>query len=166
MRILIVRHGQAGKADVNIHPDDDLRPLTGKGRKAFKQAAKGLRTLGMRPSGILTSPAKRTLQTAKLLAHAVDLDPGHILGAPELHHEVSPAKALEALARKRLPKSIAMVGHEPWLGRFLSLLLAGNEHVRFELDKGGACLVESASLAKGKGRLVWFMTQDQLAALA
>ena len=166
MKILIVRHGQAGKPDAKIHPDDDLRPLTSKGRKAFKRAAKGLHSLGPKPGKILTSPAERTRQTAELLARGAKLDERRILKAEELHHEAAPAKALIALSRKRLPGAIALVGHEPWLGRFLSLLVAGNENVRFELDKGGACLVESPSLTKGKGRLVWLMTQEQLAALA
>lgn len=166
MDILLVRHGQAGKADPKTHPDDDLRPLTAKGRKLFKRAAKGLRSLGLKPGKILASPAERTWTTAELLADGLRLKGMRITKAPELHHAVSPAKALEKLSRMRLPASLAMVGHEPWLSEFLSLLIAGDTRAGIELDKGGACLVEADGLGRKKGRLIWLMTQDQLAALA
>ncbi|HKP95980.1 MAG TPA: histidine phosphatase family protein [Fibrobacteria bacterium] len=166
MRILIVRHGQAGKADPGKHPDDDLRPLTPKGRKAFRRAAKGLRSLGPEPGIILSSPAARARQTAELLARALGLAAGRIADAPELHHAADPAEALARLSRRRLRGTVALVGHEPWLGEFLSLLVAGDKRARFALDKGGACLVESPSPAKGKGRLHWLLTQEQLAGLA
>jgi len=73
MDLLLVRHGLAGKADPSLWPDDDLRPLTAKGRKAFKAAAKGLKRAGPLPSLILASPALRTRETAALLAKALGL---------------------------------------------------------------------------------------------
>ncbi|MDQ3002733.1 MAG: histidine phosphatase family protein [Fibrobacterota bacterium] len=166
MKILLVRHGSAGSANPKAWPDDDLRPLTAKGRKQFGKAARGLRALGLKPMRILTSPAERTRQTAELLAEALKLKTASMLEAPELHHGVPPEKALARLARMRLPASIALVGHQPWLGEFLSLLIAGDERAQIGLDKGGACLVEAEALGKGKGGLVWLLTQEQLASLA
>jgi phosphohistidine phosphatase len=166
MKILLVRHGSAGSANPKAWPDDDLRPLTAKGGKDFGKAALGLRALGLRPMRILTSPAERTRQTAELLAEAMKMKTASMLAAPELHHGVPPGKALARLARMRLPRSVALVGHQPWLGDFLSLLIAGDESARIGLDKGGACLVEAETLGKGKGELVWLLTQEQLAALA
>jgi phosphohistidine phosphatase len=161
MKILLVRHGLAGTANPKAWPDDDLRPLTVKGGKQFGKAALGLRALGLKPMRILTSPAERTRQTAEL-----KLKTDSMLAAPELHHGTPPGKAMARLSRMRLPRSIALVGHQPWLGEFLSLLIDGSESARIGLDKGGACLVEADALGKGKGVLVWLMTQDQLAALA
>jgi phosphohistidine phosphatase len=166
MKILLVRHGLAGSANPKAWPDDDLRPLTVKGGKQFGKAALGLRALGLKPMRILTSPAERTRQTAELLAEAMKLKTDSMLAAPELHHGTPPGKAMAKLSRMRLPRSIALVGHQPWLGEFLSLLIDGSESARIGLDKGGACLVEADALGKGKGELVWLMTQDQLAALA
>jgi phosphohistidine phosphatase len=168
MEILLIRHGLAGKADPEAFPDDDLRPLTPKGVKAFKRAAKGLRRLDLEPARIVTSPAVRTRRTAELFADGIGFDRKRIEDMRELHHAIAPAKALAALARgfrKRPPRCMALVGHEPWLGEFLSLLVAGDTRAGFEFDKGGACLIEAPSLAKGKGRLLWLMTQDQLASL-
>jgi phosphohistidine phosphatase len=167
IHILLVRHGLAGKPDPASWPDDDLRPLTGKGRKAFKQAARGLRSQAPEPSRILTSPALRTLQTAELLADGLRLEKKAVRIVPELHHGVAPAKALETLAHMKLPRSMALVGHEPWLGEFLSLLIAGGaKYASAALDKGGACLVEAESMDRGKGVLRWLLTQDQLRDLA
>ncbi|MEO6096820.1 MAG: histidine phosphatase family protein [Fibrobacteria bacterium] len=170
IHILLVRHGQAGKPDPALWPDDDLRPLTGKGRKAFKHAARGLRSQAPDSSRILTSPALRTLQTAEVLADGLRLDKKAIRIVPELHHGIAPAKALETLAHmhpKRLPRSMVLVGHEPWLGEFLSLLIAGGaKYASTALDKGGACLVEAESLDRGKGVLRWLLTQEQLRDLA
>jgi phosphohistidine phosphatase len=167
MRILLVRHGPAGKPDPETYPDDDLRPLTSKGRKAFKKAAKGLRAQAVDPALILTSPVLRARQTAELLAAGLGLKEKAIRAMPELHHAVPPAKALARLARMRLPRAVALVGHEPWLGEFLSLLIAGGTGTaRAELDKGGAGLVRADSPAKGGGVLAWLMTQEQLASLA
>lgn len=166
MHILLVRHGLAGKADPEAWPDDDMRPLTDKGRKAFKRAAKGLRAQDINPCLILSSPARRTRETADLLAKS--MGEGKVRNFPEAHHSRSPAHALKALLDMRLPNAAVVVGHEPWLGEFLGLLIAGARATAPEFAKGGAALVRfpAGRPAFGKGVLVWLLTQDQLAALA
>lgn len=167
MQILLVRHGQAGKSDPARHPDDDLRPLTPEGRKTFRQAARGLRAvLADPPSRILASPALRCAATAEILADALGLPGRAVIRVDLLHHRVSPAAALRALSRKRLPARIALVGHEPFLGRLASLLVSGAPGARLPMEKGGACLIEAASLRPGAGELAWMLTRDQLRALS
>jgi len=167
MDLLLVRHGLADKADPGVWPDDDLRPLTQKGRKAFKAAAKGLKRSGPRPSLILTSPALRTRETAAILAKVLGLGGRGIKVWDSLHHGRAPEKALSALREQRLPGTAALVGHEPWLGDFLSLLICGRKDAGLELAKGGAAWVEIEKGAgfKGRGRLHWLLTQDQLASI-
>lgn len=166
MQILLIRHGLAGKADAKKFPNDDLRPLTEKGHKACKRAVKGLRGLDLKPKVILTSPTLRTGSTADILARGLGLDGKFVRIAKELHHSLPPSRALAKLSRMRLPDSIALVGHEPWLGEFLSLLITGNADAQVKLAKGGAAWLETDGLKPGKGRLIWLMTQEQLAALA
>jgi phosphohistidine phosphatase len=168
MDLLLVRHGLAGKPDPEAWPDDDRRPLTAKGRKAFKAAAEGLRAQGPEPALILTSPAMRTRETAELLAKAFGLKGRAVRPWEALHHARAPESALAALARQKLPPAAALVGHEPWLGAFLSLLLAGETGLGLEFAKGGAARVEipgGGTRARGRGRLIWLLTQDQLAAM-
>ena len=166
MQILLIRHGLAEKANAKHFRNDDLRPLTDKGYKSFKRAVKGLRTLSLKPKIILTSPTLRTGSTADLLARGLGLDAKIVRIAKELHHTLPPTRALAKLARMHLPDSIALVGHDPWLGEFLSLLIAGNIDAHLKLDKGGGALLEVDALKPGKGRLIWLITQAQFAALA
>jgi phosphohistidine phosphatase len=167
MRILIVRHARAGKADPREWPDDDDRPLTPVGRKAFALAARGLREAGPRPRAVLSSPAARALQTAGILSEAMGLGRKAAAALPALHHAASPRAALSALARLDLPGDFAVVGHAPHLCELASLLIAGSpSRAALSLGKGAACLIESPSLAPGAGCLAWSMTADHLTALA
>jgi 8-oxo-(d)GTP phosphatase len=68
--IYLVRHGKASSRD-NWEGDDQLRPLTGKGRRQADRlrAHLGLDTL----RHVRSSPAVRCLQTVEPLAHALEL---------------------------------------------------------------------------------------------
>jgi phosphohistidine phosphatase len=137
MDLLLVRHGLAGKADPRAWPDDDERPLTEKGREAFRAAAKGMKSQGPKPALILASPAVRTRETAALLAKAMGLKQSAIRNWDAIHHSRAPEKALADLARQGLPKSAALVGHEPWLGEFLSLLIGTGRDPRRRIPGQG-----------------------------
>ena len=63
MELYFLRHGIAadeGPADSG----DAGRPLTEQGIKKMKEAARGLRRLGVRPEVLLSSPLVRARQTA------------------------------------------------------------------------------------------------------
>jgi phosphohistidine phosphatase len=165
MEILLVRHGLAGKPDPARFPDDDRRPLTPKGRKAFARAAEALAASGASPRAVYASPARRTVQTAALLADALGLAGGGRIEAPCLHHSFTARKALAGIAALKPPAAFALVGHEPLLGEIAQLLVAGKAGPGMPLRKGGACLLEAPSLSPGRARLLWCLTQDQLVAL-
>ena len=162
MRIYVIRHGLAGQADESRYPDDDERPLTSKGRKAFREAARGLLSLEATPARIFSSPALRALQTAEILARVAGLTAKSVIPMEQLHHAARPAAALTRLARMRLPATFALVGHEPWLGEFVSLLVTGRATGGIKLAKGGACLVKAEAARPGEGVLRWLLTQEQL----
>ena len=168
MDLILLRHGPAGKADGKRWPDDDKRPLTAKGRKAVKRAVKGLRATNAVPERILTSPALRTRETAEIAAGIFALRAAAVADFKDAHHARSPARAVQALARMRLPHTIAIVGHEPWLGEFLSMLLTGRSGAGLAFAKAGAALVrfEGSRPAKGRGNLVWLLLPEQLSALS
>lgn len=170
MFILIVRHGLAGKRDSLKFPEDDLRPLTPKGRKSFAKAAWGLPAavalggMGPEPRAVFSSPVLRAMETAEILAKAMGLGRKSVITVPTLSHTFSARATLTGLSRLKLPTSFAVVGHEPNLGELLSLLLSGTSKAGTPLEKGSACLVEAGAPVPGAGRLVWSMTQEQLAA--
>lgn len=165
MELLLVRHAPAEKRNPRAWPDDDMRPLTSKGGRAFTRAARGIFATAPVPGIILASPALRTLQTARILAEAAGRSPRRVIAVPALHHAVSARTALAALAALALPRAAAVVGHEPNLGELASLLLFGRSGAGLPFRKGGACLIEADAPAPGAGRLVWFLDPIRLAAL-
>jgi len=74
MRIILFRHGPAGRRDASLWPDDALRPLTRRGEERTRQAAHGLGRIEPDVSLILTSPFRRTDAGAVVLVgHEPDL---------------------------------------------------------------------------------------------
>src|SRR5882672_10959345 len=71
MLILIVRHAQAGDQDPKKYPDDTLRPLTRKGREIHAEVSRLLRKRKIIPGAIYTSPWKRAMQTAQVMAREI-----------------------------------------------------------------------------------------------
>src|SRR5439155_23799609 len=69
MRLLIVRHGIAVAHGTPKVPEDE-RPLTPRGAKRFRAAARGLARICRRPDVLLTSPLVRARQTADIAADA------------------------------------------------------------------------------------------------
>ena len=63
MKLLLIRHATAVPSGTPGIPDDE-RPLTAKGKKKFRLAARGLARIVRRPDALLTSPLPRALETA------------------------------------------------------------------------------------------------------
>jgi phosphohistidine phosphatase len=160
--VLLVRHAIAADRDSSAWPDDSLRPLTERGERRFRPAARGLRTIVASVDAILASPYVRAWRTAELLHEEAHWP------APErceaLEAERSPADALAVLTAEG---SVALVGHEPFLSSFASLLLTGDEAAaRLELKKGGAALLSfDSSAAPGEATLRWHLPPKILRAL-
>ena len=68
-----------------------------------------------------------------------------------------PGAAVDALQRRSVPSSLALIGHEPNLSSLAALLLVGSEGaVQLELKKGAVTFVEiQADLPPGSGVLRW-----------
>ncbi len=155
MQLLLIRHADAGDHDPARWPDDSLRPLTAKGRKRHRRVAKRLRRRGLVPTLLLASPWLRAWETAQLTAD--------VAGGPS--PVACPALAappdLEALAtavgRSGLDAVPALVGHEPWLGEFASLLLTGEPHrLVIAFPKSGVLGLTADSVSAGDAALAFF----------
>ncbi len=117
-----MRHGVAVERE-EWNGDDFHRPLTPKGHDKTREAARGLASLCPPPTLIATSPKVRALQTAELVCGAWKKSPPLEIW-PELAEDdfetlLTKLRALEA-------STIVLVGHEPNLSRFASLLLTGD----------------------------------------
>lgn len=164
MRILLIRHGPAGdrEAWAKAGKDDDLRPLTPKGRAKMRKAAAGLASILKDIDLIAASPLSRARQTAELLAKRYPKAKALRLDA--LRPEAGPKTALAWLASLPEDSAPALVGHEPGLGLLAGALLGGG---RLELKKGACLLIDAAHpIRPGCGRLLWLLQPKQLRALA
>jgi phosphohistidine phosphatase len=154
MKLYLVRHATA--EDVNSAIDDQDRALTEAGKAKMLRAVEGLRKIKVRPVLILTSPLKRARETAEILAGG--LPEARVEVMAELVPGVDSSTILEALRPYVRHKSVALVGHQPGLGKLASLLLTGSEG-RCDLDfkKGGvACLEGEFSDDPTRCVLEWF----------
>lgn len=154
MQLLILRHAIAFPRDSKRWPDDGQRPLTMEGVKRARRAAAGLKSVVRRPSLVLTSPLVRARDTAAIFAQAarwpkaVECDALAPTGSLE--------GVLEALRRQGAKaECVAVVGHQPHLGRLLALCLRGEPRPEaFELKKSAVvCLQFEGPPRAGQGAL-------------
>jgi phosphohistidine phosphatase len=162
MNVYLLRHGIAVAADQPGIESDSERPLTPKGIKRMRRAARGLRRLGISFDTILTSPLVRARQTAEMVAESFGLE-GEIEEISELAPQTSVDHLMSGLSRFHDRENLLLVGHNPLLTRALSFFISGKENLELELKKGGCCCIETDGLPPGgPGTLHWFLTPKQL----
>jgi len=156
----LVRHGKA--EDIAPDATDDSRRLTEEGRRDFRRGAEGLASLGIHFDRILTSPLVRARETAEILAEVLDGP------APERLDVLAFGDEVEILAAvAHAGEEVALVGHEPTLGRLLSLAVCGRIGGGTPLRRGGvACIDFARTAAPGRGALAWLLAPKQLRRLA
>ena len=157
VELYLVRHA-AAEERLGGRPDAERR-LTAAGREDFAAGVRGLRALGLRPDRLLTSPLVRARETAGLLAAGLDGP------EPELESALAPGGSAEELLEslRGAGERVALVGHQPDLGRLLLLAVAGRAGDGAPLKKGGAARVDFEGAPRpGAGALHWLLTPRQL----
>ena len=154
LRLILIRHGKAEDpaAFAKTGEDDTQRPLTREGRSLMRKAAKGLARICPKIHALATSPLKRAIQTAEIVHNEYGGKP-QFIGLDLLAPGRSPTKLFAWLKSHDLDSAtVALVGHEPDLGRSAGWLLSGNESGFVKFKKGAACIIDFPSkLAAGKG---------------
>jgi phosphohistidine phosphatase len=152
MRLLLIRHADAGDRDPGLWPDDTQRPISEKGRRVHRRVARRLKRRGLTPALLLTSPWLRAWQTAQLTTqHAGGAVP---LACPALAEEPDLAALQAALGQPAPDAIVALVGHEPWLGELGAILLAGEPHrVAIDFPKSGVLGLGCEELTPGGATL-------------
>lgn len=130
MELWILRHGIAEEGEGE--QADDARALTRKGRSRVERTVDGLAHLGAGFDRVVHSPLLRAVQTAEMLLPLVEGESA----VTELLTQPPSEALLTLLAGER----VAVVGHQPWLGQLVSLLVVGTVEKgdRFEVKKAGA----------------------------
>ena len=161
--LYLVRHAIAAERGPK-YPDDDLRPLTKQGMEKMKVAARGFANLDPELDMVISSPLVRARQTAEILLAELAPAPAHEL-IEELSPGNSPADLADALGRYAKQRAIALVGHEPDLGKFACWLIGSNKAIPFK--KGGiVCFEVTAFPPDRNSTLLWAVTPRMLRALS
>ena len=164
MNLYLMRHGIAAARDDASVKHDGERPLTSKGIKRMRKAAKGMLRFAIPFDSVLTSPLLRARQTAEIVART--------LGIEDRLEEISglaPESTVEhlvfGLTRYQEREHLLLVGHEPLLSGFAGYLLGGQRAINLSLEfkKGCLCRIETESLsASTPAKLHWLLTPKQL----
>ncbi len=162
MLIYIVRHAWAEDPDSQRWPNDELRPLTDKGVKRFRQFVRGLARQGFSPQLVVTSPLVRCRQTAEVIAEETPGRPTVVSRA-----ELAPGGDGGALVawtaeRSKGLEQVAWVGHAPDVGQ-LAARLIGEPCAAIHFSKGAVCAIEfNGPPQEGSGELQWLVPPRML----
>jgi len=157
MKLYILRHGDAVEHGDPRYKEND-RPLTPKGIQRTRQLAHVLREMEISFDAVLTSPLARARETAEIVARGLKLH--DILRFCE---HLTPSGSMEELVHqinmiRPAPKSVVLVGHEPYLSGFISLLCTGGPGLPVVFKKGALCRLNVEVLSCGKcAALDWLL---------
>ena len=152
MKLILVRHGIAERSPSS----DRERALSPDGRKRTRRAAQGLSRMVEGKARIFSSPYVRAVETAAILAEALDPRP-KVAELDGLALGTVGEGVLDAV-RGADASTVILVGHEPSLGSLASWFLVGNADVRALFKKSSAmCIGFGGRPGPGKGRLEWFL---------
>jgi phosphohistidine phosphatase len=149
--VLLVRHGKAAPAAPGGDPQ---RPLTDEGQADIAVVGKGLRALGLIPDVIWHSPYVRAVETAQILAKALDV--ANLKAEGILTPNGNGERAAQHI-RDAEPRRLMCVSHMPLLP---SICL---ELVGARLDFGTGTVAHIGIVGPHATTLLGLWTAEQLA---
>ena len=122
LTLTLVRHAKSSWDHVGLQDFD--RPLNERGLRNTPEMGKRLVKRGYKPDVIISSPAKRAITTAEIIAAEIGFDKDHILQEPAIY-----AAGLSALVDivTRIDdeyQSTMLVGHNPGFTELCNYLCA------------------------------------------
>ncbi len=155
VRVHLLRHAHAGDAFEWIG-DDDLRPLTKKGRRQSERLGAFLEAHGVRPDVIVSSPLVRARQTAEIVAEAL----GMTIKTDRRLGTGFGKRELWAVLDETGAREILLVGHDPDFSALLTYLI---DAAGMGMKKGSLATIDlHTKLGDGEGELRWLVPPDLL----
>ena len=161
--LYLLRHGDSGKrmaVAAGVNTGD--APLTIVGREEIAIIARSVKALNLRISAIVTSPLKRAVQTAKIIAKVLAIE-NRISIWNDLVPEGNRSKLYNRLNQYTRDSSVLMIGHEPYLSNMMYDMIFQKNRVnqlgRISLKKAGLAKIRVISLTPNiSGELRWLLT--------
>jgi phosphohistidine phosphatase len=164
VELVLVRHGIAiDRADPDC-PTDAERWLTKEGVAKTREAMAGLRALGIEPDVVLASPLRRALETARLAAEALRVDPKAIRTTDALLPDCDGATLLGELSEVDATR-VVCCGHAPNLDLVIARAVGARVPFTALRKAGAACVVLDSPRAR-HGELAWLYPPAALRKLA
>jgi phosphohistidine phosphatase len=163
MTLFLLRHGLAVERGSEGFARDADRPLTPKGKRKLRQIAWAMKEMDLSFGLILSSPYPRARQTAEIVAE-VFKSRDRLEFSDTLIPDGSARELVELLNDlEPPPESVLLVGHEPYLSEFISLLISGDGGLSIVMKKGGLCKLTIESLRHGRCAILdWLLTPKQM----
>ena len=140
MNLYVMRHANAGVRKENPALDTK-RGLIKEGKQQCMLMAGVLNALKAQVDAIVSSPLKRSLQTAQFVATEIGFEQSVVV-SPALAPDADYAAFHEMLAQHEACEGLLVVGHNPNLQLFLGRLLTGNGGAALRLRKGAIARVD------------------------
>ena len=155
MNLYILRHANAGTRRPN--PTLDLkRPLDKEGKEQCLRLAHLLNAMKINFDAVYSSPLKRSMQTAQLVATETGFET-KVLKSTALAPEAKFADFLQLLQQVNDRESVLVVGHNPNLQTFLGSLLVPQDprrEVAVPLIRLRKCSMARVSMVRGPAMLM------------
>jgi phosphohistidine phosphatase len=167
IRLYLMRHGAAVDLGTHGAAPDAERPLTRKGMEKTREAALGLKALGVEPTALVSSPYRRALQTAEIVAQVLGFPAARIRRTDALKPAARPTELIHELAQIRA-REVLCFGHAPNMDMIIAHVLGTRSAVTALKKAGVACLELPAAtgVLAGRGALVWMLPPKVLRSLA
>lgn len=156
MEIYLLQHAQAMSSD-----EDPTRPLSKVGKSTITRIAEYSRMIGVSVDRIYHSEKLRAQQTAEILANYLKVSDN-----AEMKTGLNPSDKVEPIRNwlKQLAssdfKSVALVGHLPFLNKLTSLLVSGSADAHIVTFQN-ACIVKLVPKSSGgEYTIQWILTPD------
>jgi phosphohistidine phosphatase len=155
MIVYFVRHASAGQHKASPEKDEK-RPIDREGVRQAHQIGRLLAALNVEVELVLSSPLKRAMQTASLVANEIGYEQ-KIERATALRPEATFDSFRRVLSDYAGKDAIMLVGHNPSITEFLSRVLSrGEEYELVDFKKGAVARVEMTG--RKSGTLHWCIT--------
>ncbi len=149
MRVYLIQHGESKSEE-----EDPQRRLTDKGIGDVQNVATFLRPLNLAVDAIWHSGKARAHQTGELLAEAVWARDS-VIQREGLGPKDQVATTKEAL--EQAGGDVMIIGHLPFLGKLIALLVTDSEEKEIvEFQFGSVVCIDRGD--EGKWKVVWMIT--------
>ena len=163
MNLFILRHASAGLRRAN--PVLDLkRPLDKDGKRHCLLLAHTLNAMKMQFDLIVSSPLKRSVQTASLVGTETGYE-NQILLSNALSPDASFRDFQRLLNECRLHENLLVVGHNPNISQFLSGMLVPASSTAIPLIRMRKGSLARLSLSRAPATLQWLLDPRTVRAL-